>query len=268
MSRTLLELREVTKRFDGLVAVNEFSLAIPEKTIQALIGPNGAGKTTAFNMISGVFPPTDGEIWWHGATDGDDPVRLDGRQPHDVAALGISRTFQNLQIFDNMTVLENVMMGRFLRSSGGFIASLLHLPVVGRTTRANAEAAHHYLELVGLDGRAELEATALAFGELRLLEVARALATEPRLLLLDEPASGLNRADRDRLAELVLEIRDLGVTVLLVEHDMDFVMGLADDVAVLDRGSKLAQGSPSVVQRDESVIAAYLGEDAVEEVAQ
>jgi len=236
-----------------------------EGRIQALIGPNGAGKTTAFNMISGVFPPTDGEIHWWEADGGS--LRLDGRQPHDVAALGISRTFQNLQVFDTMTVLENVMMGRYLRSSGGFTACTLHLPVAGRAMRENAEAAHHYLDVVGLGDRGQLPATALPFGELRLLEVARALATEPRLLLLDEPASGLNRADRDRLGELVFEIRDRGVTILLVEHDMDFVMGLADRVAVLDRGIKIAEAPPHEVQRDAQVIAAYLGEDAAEEVS-
>jgi branched-chain amino acid transport system ATP-binding protein len=266
--RPLLELREVTKRFDGLIAVDRLSLSIPEGRIQALIGPNGAGKTTAFNTISGVFPPTSGEIWWTEPVEGAEPVRLDGRQPHRVAALGIARTFQNLQTFDNMTVLENVMMGRFLRSSGAFLASTLHLPVVRREERASARAARSYLDMVGLGDRAQLPATSLPFGELRLLEVARALAVEPRLLLLDEPAAGLNRADRDRLAELVGEIRDLGVTILLVEHDMDFVMGLADSVAVLDRGTKLAEGPPDVVQRHEGVIAAYLGEDALEEVHQ
>jgi branched-chain amino acid transport system ATP-binding protein len=265
---TLLEVEQVGKRFDGLVAVDDFSLSVPEGRIQALIGPNGAGKTTMFNMISGVFRPTSGEIWLTDPSASSGRVRLDGRRPHQVAALGIARTFQNLQVFENMTVLENVMMGRFLRSAGGFLASLLHLPVIRREEDASAQSALGHLELVGLEGRADLPVTALPFGELRLLEVARALAAEPRLLLLDEPASGLNQTDRTRLGELVENIRDLGVTVLLVEHDMDFVMGLADSVAVLDRGTKLAEGPPALVQRDEAVITAYLGDDALEELQQ
>lgn len=236
------------------MAVAGVDLTVRRGEIFALIGPNGAGKTTLFNVFSGVHTLDAGQVHFEGR-----PIH--NRAAHQIAALGLVRTFQNLQIFSGMSVLENVMVGRHLRTRAGFVAAALRLPSVRAEERRAREAARHYLDLVGLGARAEHVATELPYGQQRLLEIARALAAEPKLLLLDEPAAGLTRPETEALDALISRIRADGVTVMLVEHDMPLVMGIADRVAVLHYGRKIAEGTPAAVQADEQVIGAYLGLD-------
>jgi branched-chain amino acid transport system ATP-binding protein len=254
MTGPILETRGLSKAFGGLVALDKVDTSIEPGRITAIIGPNGAGKTTLFNVIAGVYAPTEGEIRFKGA-----PLKKGA--PHTRAALGIARTFQNVLLFGNMSVLENVMAGQHPRSSYGFLEAALRLPKARREEESISLEALKYLNLVGLGMHAQQDALNLPLGQQKLLAVARALATEPELVLLDEPGAGLNRLEKRELSDLIHRIREMGITVILVEHDMPLVMGIAEWVIVLDSGKKIAEGTAAQVQKDERVIAAYLGED-------
>jgi ABC-type branched-subunit amino acid transport system ATPase component len=248
----LLEVRDVRKRFGGVVALGGVSFEVGPREIRGIIGPNGAGKTTLFNLVTGLLPLDGGEVRFRGRP-------LDGLGPARRAALGIGRTFQNLQIFANMTVLENVLVGCHLKSRTGFLGAACRTPRARREEAALVASAHACLAFVGLVDRQADPAGALPFGQQRLLEIARTLAMEPALLLLDEPAAGLNPTEVGRLAELIYAIRARGTAVLLVEHHMDLVMRVSEAVLVLNYGTVLAQGPPDAVQNDPAVIDAYLG---------
>jgi branched-chain amino acid transport system ATP-binding protein len=250
----LLEIRQVRKAFGGLMAIMDLSFHVMAGQIKAVIGPNGAGKTTLFNLITGIFPPSEGSVQFQGKT-------INGAKPHTIARQGVSRTFQTVELFGNMTVLENVMAGCHLWTSMGLFRSGLRLPGVKKEERLIIDTAQEKLLLTGLLDKANEPASGLPLGEQKLLEVARALATHPKLILLDEPAGGLNETEILRMAEIIRRIRDRGITVLLVEHHMDLVMGVSDEIVVLNYGEKIAEGSPEEIRNDRKVINAYLGEE-------
>jgi len=248
----LLTVEGLEQSFGGVMALAGVSFRVPEGLIYAVIGPNGAGKTTVFNVLCGFCQPSAGSIRFDGH-------ELNGLPPHRIAARGMARTFQNLQLFFNMTVVENVMVGCHLRARTGLLAAALRLPRVRREEWRLREWANDALELCDLADRAGQPASTLPYGLMKRVEIARALAAQPRLLLLDEPAAGLNDTETLALHELIFRIRASGVTVLLVEHHMPLVMGVSDRLLVLDYGSVLAEGEPAEIQADSRVIAAYLG---------
>ncbi|HEY0904150.1 MAG TPA: ABC transporter ATP-binding protein [Marmoricola sp.] len=253
-AKALLEVDNATLRFGGLTALNEVSFEIREGEILGLIGPNGAGKTTCFNAMTGVYQLTSGQIRF----DGQSLARI---KRHKITKLGMARTFQNIRLFKAMTVLENVMVGADAHSKVGFWEALFRLPRHRRTEAAAIQRAKELLDLVGITARHDELATNLSYGDQRRLEIARAMATNPKLLCLDEPAAGFNPAEKQRLMELIRKVRDQGVTVLLIEHDMRLVMGVTDRIVVLEFGRKIAEGTPAEIRDNPAVIAAYLGVD-------
>jgi branched-chain amino acid transport system ATP-binding protein len=249
----LLEIKNIGKSFGGLIALHNIGVSIDEGSISALIGPNGAGKTTLLNIISGIFPPDIGEIVLSG-------IIISRLPATRIARAGISRTFQQVELFGDMTVLENVMVGRYSRTRSGFFSSGLRLPFVRKEEKETRDRSLEILDYIGLSGRKDELASNLPLGEQRILEIGRALATEPGLLLLDEPAAGLNIRETRSLGEMIVRLRDeKKITILLVEHDMDLVMQISDKVTVLNFGEIIAHGTPLEVQKNQAVIAAYLG---------
>ena len=251
----ILEIDNVRKSFGGLTALADVSFSVSEGQIKSLIGPNGAGKTTLYNIVTGIHRVTEGAVWFLGD-------RIDGLKPHVIARKGIARTFQNVELFENMSVIENVMMGCHVRTEAGLFSGAFRLPAAQIEKRAVVEKSLELLDFVNLKERAHEDSAGLPFGLQRYLEIARAMATEPKLLLLDEPASGLDTTESQALTELILKIRNRGIAVLLVEHNMEVAMEISDEIVVLNYGVNIAEGTPRQIQNNPEVVSAYLGDES------